>query len=269
VNLVSNPPRFKVGDTAPGGEKIVLIYGESERMLVFRDPSYSICHWIDSDEYDEKDRATVARFEGVLAKVYDLLPRRMWKRFADDLGIALFKALSATDSTVAELLFSNLEKRVSALRSAAQRLGYLVSALGTATITIIIAIASYSWLLSAPHRLFAFYAAMAVLGALSSVIQRAGNIEVDVSESDWQVALRGFFRILFAVALACFFVVACRANLVAGFASNDPYVVGAFSFLVGWSERFVTDILSRLEGQSAGPLGGVSTGTVQPSSETR
>jgi hypothetical protein len=47
-----------------------------------------------------------------------------------------------------------------------------------------------------------------------------------------------------------FFIFASKANLIMGRINNDPYSLCVFALVAGFSERFIPDLIERLEKQS-------------------
>lgn len=240
---MSNPAKFKVGDTAPGGFTIDHIYGQTDKVLVFRDKDHTVHHYIDADSLSPKDLEVVKLYHDLANRVFDILPRKHWKKFVSHLASAMFQGFTSADEATAKRAFQDIEARVVEY----SKLFYLWAAVSTALAlgTICFVLFHCYWVES--HRIYALYLLFAFAGALASVMSRAGSIQIGAYEPQITLAFRGIFRITLGGLLACFFIAASKGNLLFGFVTSNHWSFLAFSFLSGFSERFVPALLTRVE----------------------
>jgi len=69
----------------------------------------------------------------------------------------------------------------------------------------------------------------------------------------WYTVLQGAARIAVGVLFGVFFALANKANLVLGTFAENLNAVAAFSILAGISERFVPEIIRKLESGEVSP----------------
>jgi hypothetical protein len=239
--------RFTAGQTSPLGSTIDMIYGQTEKVLVFRSREGNLDHWIAGDELSEKDELALRRYTMLLYRVSDILPRDTWRTLLDELALALFNSLATNDPEKSANAFSEIESRVEQRTIGFSRFVYITAALASSFILGVVFFSLYWFYPTTAYRPYALYLVFALAGSLASVILRSQTIEIGPYERFWYVIVRGVFRILLGGLLASFFIAACKANLIVGIAANNPWSFLAFSFLSGFSERFVPDILAGLE----------------------
>ncbi|MFN9450052.1 MAG: hypothetical protein ACK58U_10390, partial [Rubrivivax sp.] len=74
--------------------------------------------------------------------------------------------------------------------------------------------------------------------------------------SGWVIRYQGASRILMGVLFAAFLIAAAKANLVAGLVASSTAALLAYSFVCGFSERFVPEMLGGLEKSLLSTKGG-------------
>jgi len=242
---LKHPPRYRVGDAGPEGPKIKTIYGQSESVIVYRGDDGDLYYWKDAAELSDKDELALQYYDNLFSKMVDVLPRKKWDALLSDLGSALYNALAVGDSAKSIAAFSNAEARVNARTVGYSRFLYMISSLVTAAVLGIVSFVTT--LVLSMYQTYALCLIFALAGSLASVILRSPTIEIGPYEQRWNVIVRGFFRILLGGLLAAFFIVACKANLILGGAATTNAGFFTFSFLSGFSERFVPDILAGFE----------------------
>jgi hypothetical protein len=240
------PGKFKVGDISPLGSKIDLIYGQTEKVLVFLSER-TVNHWIGETELSEKDEYALRKYRSLLTRVSDILPRKTWPTLFDQLAGSLFQSLATKDAEKSARSFAEIEARIVERTAGFSRFVYVTTALSTAFLLGSVFFILYCVYPIQEYRPYALYLVFALAGSLTSVILRYPTIEVGMYEQFWNIVVRGVFRILLGGLLASFFIAACKANLIGGIAANNAWSFIAFSFLSGFSERFVPEILAGLE----------------------
>jgi len=85
------------------------------------------------------------------------------------------------------------------------------------------------------------------IGGVISVLQRSNSIDVDYNWDARYILMQGAARIALGTLFGMFTVFACAADFIAGFAKEDPTSLIVLSVVGGISERFVPEIVRRLE----------------------
>ncbi len=240
---MSNPPKFKVGDLAPDGNKIAEIVGLTDKVLVYRGEDESVGHFIDVDVMSDKDQQVIRKFEYLKGRLVDILPKREYKSFMQHLAAAQFQSFVADTPEKAIEAFAHIDARIAEFA----KLFYLTAAFCTFLVLGAIAFLLYHSYPVEAHRIYALCLAFAFAGALASVMFRSGSIEVGPYEQRYTLGFRGIFRIALGGVLAAFFIAAAKGNLLLGITTSNAWSFLAFSFVSGFSERFGPALLSKLE----------------------
>lgn len=96
-------------------------------------------------------------------------------------------------------------------------------------------------------RPFAIGAIMGGVGAFVSVAQRFRSIPIDRYSSFTYIALGGISRILFGIIFGALFRLMHEAGLVLSSASGNLSMLAVASFVAGFSERLIPDLLQQVE----------------------
>ena len=244
---------YNVGDTVPGGKKSVRIVGQSETVLVYLTDSGTVAYNVSEQEGPEGEivEALVRRALSCYSKAYAdakrAFSKQEWDAVRDELATALYSGLTAPNIENCADSFDNIEAKVRAKVADRGRLCYLLAATGSATMTFLVSLSILLFLTKGDETIYPLCAIFAIGGALASVITRISVVEISPAEDRRITALRGGYRIVLAVLLAAFMIVAAKANLIAGFVTNASWSLLAYSFLCGFSERFGPEILAKFE----------------------
>lgn len=92
-------------------------------------------------------------------------------------------------------------------------------------------------------------ASSGAVGAFASVLQRAYHLEIDRYSSPKLIWIRGSSRIFVGIIFGVILVGLQQADFFLSFAKTNVYGVIVFSFLAGISERYVPELLKKIEDQ--------------------
>jgi len=84
-----------------------------------------------------------------------------------------------------------------------------------------------------------------VIGALVSILQRNRELKPEPFSSVSLLAFQGITRSLLGVIFGSLIVIAAKANIALGLASNSHYAIFIIAFVSGINERFVPDLLEK------------------------
>jgi hypothetical protein len=85
------------------------------------------------------------------------------------------------------------------------------------------------------------------MGAVVSVLQRINSLDFSRFAPLWYTLLQGAARVVLGVLFGVFFVLANKANLLLGTFAENLYAIAAFGALSGVSERFIPEIIRKME----------------------
>ena len=245
--------KYNVGDTVPGGKKIARIIGQSETVLVYLTDTDTIAYNVDESD-PEKEKlagALVGRCLPCYTKAYAdgklVFPEREWEAIRNELANSLFSGLTAASVDECLTSFDEINAKIAGKVADGGRLCYLLAASASATFMFIVALLLFIFYSKSDYDIYPACAMFAICGAFASVITRTSVVEIKPRE-DWRItALRGGYRIVLAVLLSSFMIVAAKANLILGIVTSTSWSLLAYSFLCGFSERFGAEILAKFE----------------------
>jgi len=169
---------------------------------------------------------------------------------------ALFSGLHADTDAAVDDAFKVVEESVHYNAKANQAFRYLLGAV------LALAIAGlmggglvYLVGLTAQTRPILLAALAGGVGAVVSVLQRISSLEISPFAPLWYARLQGMARVVLGVLFGVFFALANKANLVLGTFAENLYALAVFGALSGISERFVPEIIRKLESGEVSPGG--------------
>lgn len=238
---------YKKGDIVPViGTEIKLILQKSEEVLVYWNTQGTISFIYEDTKIKTHTQSKVTKkFQSLYHSISEDLPENIAKHLKTELGYALFHALSAKRDRQALKYFNLIERRIS---SDANKMYFflwsviysiIISALLTITYFClkIWDIEHYIWLTSAGG----------CIGALFSLIQRNKNIKLYPFTSELNLHILVLIRCLVGTLSGLILYFVSAANLAFGFAQNNIETLMSFSLLSGFSERFIPQILYKME----------------------
>lgn len=245
----TKPPQYKVGDSLiTTGDKICHIVGETDRAGVFLIEGDKI-RWefyADSVVPEHAHHAT-SKYEALFYTVSASFPPKLRRSLVLEIANSLFSALDSKTAAPVDGYFTVVEEKVGYQAKANQSFRYLLGAGIALVATGVIDVALGYWIgfgIAGPVLLAAGAGGM---GAIASVLQRIGSLDISRFAPLWFAFVQGGARVGLGVLFGLFFVVANKANLVLGSFAENVYAVAAFGALAGISERFIPEIIRKLE----------------------
>jgi hypothetical protein len=243
------PPQYKIGDLLiTTGEKICHIVGETDRAGVFLIEGDKIRWEFYADHViPEQARHAHSKYEALWYTVSASFPPKLRRSLVLEIANSLFSALGATTVSAVDEYFRVVGEKVGYQAKTNQSFRYLLGALITLAIAGVIEVAlgyCIGFGIAGP---FLLAASAGGVGAIASVLQRIGSLEISQFAPLWFAFVQGGARVGLGVLFGLFFVVTNKANLVLGTFAENLYAVTAFSALAGISERFVPEIIRKLE----------------------
>lgn len=245
----TKPPQYKVGDPLiTTGDKICHIVGETDRAGVFLIEGDKIRWEFYADNViPEQARRATSKYEALWYTVSASFPPKVRRSLVLEIANSLFSALDSETVSAVDDYFKVVEEKVGYQAKANQSFRYLLGALIALVITLVLDVAlgySIGFGIAGPILLAA---GAGGIGAIASVLQRIGSLEISRFAPLWFAFVQGGARVGLGVLFGLFFVVANKANLVLGTFAENLYAVAAFSALAGISERFIPEIIRKLE----------------------
>jgi hypothetical protein len=247
------PKQYKVGDALEtSGDRIVKVVGQTNSAGVFIIAESKIRWELYSDTMTPAAQRAMTKFEGLWYEVLRSTRKGARESYVNQIANAFFRGLHATTEEAADACFTLIEEIVHFNTKANQCLSYLFGAWVCLLIAIPIDIA-VCYGLGRTFRTDPIFlaAAAGAVGAMASVLQRVGSLDINPLAPLWYAVLQGGARIALGMLFGVFFALANKANMVLGTFAKDLSAILVFGIVAGISERFVPEILQRLESTKA------------------
>lgn len=243
--------QFKVGDTHTSGEKIEFIYGHSADVIVFKDGRGHV-QWETNADFLTRTQSVVHHlYDRLQARAYSCLPDgKKRQQLVDELAQALFLGLSEADETKALKYFDNTVGRIAHEAQIEGRFVYLIAGSVTAGTILVVGLVAGQF---APvdARMVIVAASAASMGAWASILSRASRLELGPFETPANLRFQGVTRILLGTMFGIVAFVAMKTGQLVPSANTSAWASALTTFVAGWSERLVPEIISKVETRSA------------------
>jgi hypothetical protein len=237
---------YRAGETDSDGAKILELVASTPSYSVYLTEPESLSWQIDMDTCVDAHLSTA---EAVIlgSQVNMTIGRkRIRLRAKHAIGLALAKALQDRVGGDQRSFFVEPEEYIDALRRESLHLHYLLSAF-----LVAVAIATAGMVLHFVYRDsdFMLAALLGGVGAFVSVAQRFRTIPIERYSSSPYTSIAGVSRILLGAIFGSLFLLLHKSDLVLSLAKQQHYLLATASFVAGFSERLVPEMLERFEGK--------------------
>jgi hypothetical protein len=247
----SPKPRLKVGEASASGQIVASILGQSSKVTVFttQDKHLRWQYHENNGDIPEAQLPILNEFDSLMSDVRVFVPQHNQLEAYTRLGKALFFALNSKETPDQIKSFDAVKSFITQSSTQRARFIYTAFALGAALLAIIVLLLVSCFLFS-QFSLYFYGAIFGATGAAVSVMQRSKDIELDVRLPDPAIYLQACIRVLLGLVFGFLFMLASKANLVMGIINNDIFALCLFAVVAGFSERFIPDLIERLEIQA-------------------
>jgi len=243
--------RFAIGELLPGGQTIASILGQSKMVTVYTTKENEL-RWTYHGNHGQLPSShlkIISRFDTLMAEVSAGVPEKFKGKAYVQLGKALFSALDSGDVDGMEIHFASVSAFIQSKAVPPARLQYVLGSTGAGLVLSLafIVAAQFFRFADTPASFIIVGGLGGSIGGVISVLQRSNSIDVDYNWDTQYIVMQGVVRIVLGALFGMFAVFACAADFVAGFAKGDVTSLMVLSVVGGLSERFVPEIVRRLE----------------------
>jgi hypothetical protein len=245
---------LKAGELTPGGLTVKEILGQSTTITVFTTMDGQL-RWVYHEEKMQPPvLKIIARFDTLMAEIASGVPETYRLKAHVQLGKALFSAVDSGDVEGMESHFGPVALFIKSKALPPARLCYLGGSTAAAVVlaSLFGVLAQFAAFGDKPHTLVIIGGIGGVVGGFISVLQRSTSIDVDYNWDRIYLLVQGAARILLGMLFGMFAVMASEANLLLGFMKDSLPSLIVLAAIAGVSERFVPEIIKRLEDQTSG-----------------
>jgi hypothetical protein len=243
--------QIAIGDLLPGGQTIASILGQSTTVTVFTTTGNEL-RWTyhgNQGQLPSPHLKIISRFDTLMAEVSAGVPKKFREKAFVQLGKALFSAIDSGDVDGMETHFAPVSNFIRSKAVPPARLQYILGSTGAGVVlsSAFIVGAQFFQFADTPASFIIVGGLGGSIGGVISVLQRSNSIDVDYNWDTQYIVMQGVARIVLGALFGMFAVFACAADFIAGFAKGDVTSLMVLSVVGGLSERFVPEIVHRLE----------------------
>jgi hypothetical protein len=245
---------IKVGATTSTGQIISEVLGQSKTVAVYQtDDGHLRWSYFGNDEIvpDEK-KPFLATFDGLMQTIKAYLSDAHKDDCLKLLGKSLFRAL---DTEVSQSGSNHFEEIASTIENIAQQnarfsyVSFCFAALG-----VCVALSALSvWVFSLEELwgMGVWCGVMGAAGAAISIAHRIRDLSIEWKSQPKLLAAEGCARILVGFFFGVLFYLMCKSDLVLGALNDNFLALLVFSTIAGFSERFIPELMEKLEARAS------------------
>ncbi len=247
--------KYKVGDACATGQKINMILGQSGAACVYttEDDNLRWEYFENNNQLPNSLMEAIATFDSLMVQISTLIPKRRQKRVYHRLGKALYSALDDGKTESIAGYFSPVQMHILQQSLHHARLVYLIASI-VAGLLLTVGILVGRCLTEAyvmPGRtilgILFLTPILGIAGALVSILQRSGQLDVDPTSGAVFLGVQGFARVILGSLFGLFIALASKGNILLGLVSDNEFTLCSLGFVAGFSERLVPEVMRRME----------------------
>ena len=239
-------PQYNIGDKLiTSGEEILHIAGQSNSVGVFIVTGERIkWEWYESNEIPKIVHLANAKLEDLYFRIGATIPEDRRRPLNRQLASALFAAIDAGDENI-DPYFSAISEQVGFRSNANQSYRYISGSIIGVAFACVVSFVLWKINQSLVHILIGICGG--AFGALVSVLQRITKLGLSKYAPLWYTFFQGVARIGLGVLFGVFFVLANQGDIALSAYKDNLWAIAAFAALAGISERFIPELIKRME----------------------
>lgn len=238
---------YEVGMLCKSGSRIKNILGRSPSLIVFLTDDNDL-QYESTIELSERNANIVKIFHSLLSTIKTSVPQAHKENAFVYLGHAVYSAFSSYDYDPS-YLFNDVYQYIQTTSNERAKIYYLLSGFVTSLLLSLIIVLMFYFLPSQNEniKLFMVVSFCGLWGALISIFQRSKKLTIDPFSSIFYTSFQSATRIIIGLIFGCLFLLAYKAKLILGILNDDIFNIAVFSALSGFSERFIPELLNKLD----------------------
>lgn len=245
---------IEVGSTTSSGQIVSEVLGESRVVAVYQtEDGHLRWSYFGNDEIvpDEK-KPLLATFDGLMQTIKTYLSNAHKDDCLKLLGKSLFRALDSDTGQSAPDHFENIASTIEDLAQQNARFSYVFFCFTALGIVLALgALSVWAFALDGLWEVGVWCGVMGAAGAAISVAHRIRDLSIEWKSQMKLLAAEGFARILVGYFFGVLFCLMSKGDLVLGALSENFLALLVFSTIAGFSERFIPELMEKLEARAA------------------
>lgn len=189
----------------------------------------------------------IEEFERLNSLVNTVMPKAHTRAASEILGSALGACFRRPDGANVEAAFEGARDFIVSQTIASVRVRMFIVGVGATFALMLLLIAFDTWSTLDRHHIAAVGAG--ALGAMVSALQRNGEVGINPYGSRLALYSESLSRLLIGAIFGLFVLLAAQGDLALTAFKSNPHALLLFSFIGGFTERFVPDLISSASGK--------------------
>lgn len=239
---------YVCGDQGEGGFEIKQIIGFTPHFIVYIGKGGDLRFEVDDEHAPDFLPPCIPIYDNLQTLLHNSISsKKIRASLNKSLGRALYSAVRSGTCEEAKKCFNGIAKRIANEMVLHARVCYITSSIFFAAVIWTLSLTYYrvSFLSSFSH--YFLGACAGVGGAVISVLLRSSKIEVPHFSTPFEHLFQGLSRVLLGCLCGIAIVVLSKAELALGLAKENAQSILAFGILAGFSERYLPNILQRMD----------------------
>ncbi|MDQ0063264.1 hypothetical protein [Paenibacillus harenae] len=222
-------------------KKIVKTIAYDRNYEIYRTYKNGVGYWY--RDIPDLHKPAASEFNTLLSLSNACLPRGQRKVIYSQLASTLAASFQRNDDEDVLNGFETIRTSIIARAESSIRISYFLSTL--CLYLLLVAISCY--LFSMDTLLFWIIGGLSgVTGAFVSTLNNVEKLSFDIYSPVRSIILQGCTRLLVGIISGLFVIIASKSNLILGAFAESPYSLAVFSFISGFSERFLPDLIKMI-----------------------
>jgi len=235
---------YTIGGATATGNKLKEILHISDKSFVFLDDE-DVLSWEYDDSVCIDHDLTISQASTLISQTNNSIKSKKAKNFIyRQIGTAISNALDSREKDDKIDFFKEIRSLINHKMQESLQITYFITGLLSA-----LALGLLSWILYyfSNIQVYVLSFLLGTFGALVSVIHRFKDIKIYKFTSHLFIGISGFVRILLGSFFGIVFYLFVKAGLLMQIAASNEYALIGLSFVAGFSERMVPELIASIE----------------------
>lgn len=244
---------LKIGSETSTGQIVKELLGQSQSAAVYttEDNNLRWSYFGNAGVLPDSKKPIVGDFDGLMQTIKAYVPAEHKGEYFKLLGKSLFRALDAGGDHDGVDHFAKVTSAIEELAQQNARFSYVSYCLAALAVVLVLGFISvWAFGLSGHWAIGTWCGLMGATGAAISVAHRIRNLNIDWKSQRKLLAAEGCARVVVGFFFGILFFMMCSSDLVLGALKGNSLAVLVFATIAGFSERFIPELMEKLEARA-------------------